>query len=142
MVIVLLIVVIVAIGIYFAVQYSKTSKTSPTVAVPQSSSSLLQPQPMMNTFNGYPIGNSFVEDPERMKGQTAASCQQRALARGYKGWGVRTPSHPDPNLRETCFFYKDMNPKYQYPVNPTDPAYMYHVSGCSDPSRLPSTGCA
>ena len=76
------------------------------------------------------------ENPD-LKNQTEESCRQAALKDPkYVAYGYRTPEHPDPVWRNTCFLYtKGFGP---FNGNPNDKA---HKTGCLRPGEKVSEGC-
>ena len=73
-----------------------------------------------------------IGDPRGMPKQTIAQCRAYARERGYAGVGYRTPEHPSPEWRNTCFFYKNPNGGAGWQGNDADRA---HRVGCADPGN-------
>ena len=72
-----------------------------------------------------------------LKNQTEESCRQLALKDPkYVAYGFRNNTHPDPNLRNTCFLYT----KGFGPFAGT-PGETVHKTGCLRPGELVSLGC-
>jgi hypothetical protein len=73
-----------------------------------------------------------------LRDQSEEDCRQLALSNptNYVAYGYRTPSHPDPNSRNTCFLYNTgFGP---FPGNPADLA---HKTGCLRPGEKVAWGC-
>jgi hypothetical protein len=83
--------------------------------------------------------NGMVNDKDlgmNSNDKTINSCRNIALEKGFKAWGHRNNSHPDPAWRNTCFFYKDKFNSYS--GNPND---YVHTTGCVNKEELLENGC-
>ena len=71
-----------------------------------------------------------IGDPRGRPKQTIAQCRAYARQRGYAGVGYRTSEHPSAPWRNTCFFYRRPDGRWQ--GNDKDLA---HKVGCTDPGK-------
>ena len=97
----------------------------------------LKIRPNGNMLQGHASGAWWgraqgIGDPRGRPKQTIAQCRAYAKERGYLGVGYRTPEHPQPVWRNTCFFYKNPNGGAGWQGNDADRA---HRVGCADPGN-------
>ena len=86
-------------------------------------------------------GGTRIEDPEGLRGQTMQSCQQRALAKGYVAFDYFNEKYPNPQYRNSCYFYSTIDKTPYRTYAPDHPEYDIMVTGCAKPGALISQGC-
>ena len=93
-------------------------------------------RPNGNMLQGYAGGawwgrSKGMGDPRgALGGQSIAQCRAYARERGYAGVGYRTSEHGSAPWRNTCFFYRRPDGRWQ--GNDKD---LSHKVGCTDPGK-------
>lgn len=128
--IIVVVIIVLLIG-YFAM--GSTASAPATVVVAPSA-----PVPMIyNTVPGFfnPSNGNDWKGNNMSGKETLESCQKWAITNGSPMYGYRNETHPEAQWRNTCWGYTG---KTAFAGNPSDGV---HVTGCTDPTKLPANGC-